>query len=111
MLTISGRCRTFAIVALVAGTQLQLSEGSATAQSARRTAPSSFLGSSNDPYWGRLGGMLCRRWCLSDRTPCDTVTEKAADGRCDGEARYSYGVLNCRIGEAAPGCPVALPQR
>jgi len=109
MLTISGQCRTLVAAVLLAGVQLQLVDAPAMAQSAKRSGQSSFLGSSNDPYWGRLGNMLCRRWCLSDRTPCDTVTEKAADGRCEGEARYSYGVLNCRIGEAAPGCPVALP--
>jgi hypothetical protein len=111
MLTISERCRTFTIVAFLAGAQLHFLENPAMAQSASRAGQASFLGSWTDPYWGRLGDTLCRRWCLSDRTPCDTVTEKAADGRCDGEARYSYGVLNCRIGEAAPGCPVALPPR
>jgi len=24
-----------------------------------------------DPYYGRQGGQICRRWCLEDRNPCD----------------------------------------
>jgi hypothetical protein len=36
----------------------------------------------NDPYYGYQNGQVCRRWCPEDRTPCDPVHFKAADGRC-----------------------------
>ena len=65
----------------------------------------SGLGSYADPYWGRQGGLICRRWCLDDRNPCDPVQYKEADGRCNGERTF-WGVLNCRIqGETRPECP------
>jgi hypothetical protein len=78
----------------------------AMAQSARTyAAPPPGIGSYADPYWGRRGDLLCRRWCLSDRTPCDTVQQKAADGRCSGDVRSFYGELRCRIGDPRPECP------
>lgn len=80
----------------------------AKAQSLRQSARSApiALGSAADPFWGRRGNMICRRWCLGDRTPCDPVQFKAADGRCEGDVRSFYGVLNCRIGDTSrPECP------
>jgi hypothetical protein len=35
-----------------------------------------------DPFYGRQGNRICRRWCLEDRNPCDPPEFKAADGRC-----------------------------
>jgi hypothetical protein len=55
-------------------------------------------GSYADPFWGIQDGLICRRWCLSDRTPCDPVRYKLADGRCEGEVRTFFGELKCRIG-------------
>jgi hypothetical protein len=63
-------------------------------------------GSYADPYWGRQGNLICRRWCLDDRTPCDPFQYKAADGRCNGETRTFFGVLQCRIG---PGNSIICP--
>src|SRR3954447_17396143 len=75
-------------------------------QSQVRHATQFQLGGFADPYWGKQGQYICRRWCLDDRTPCDPVVYKMADGRCYGEFRSSYGVLNCAIkNETRPECP------
>jgi hypothetical protein len=64
------------------------------------------LGSDADPYWGKQDGYICRRWCLDDRNPCDPVQFKVADGRCFGDYRSFYGVLNCRLDhDNRPECP------
>ena len=91
---------------VVTGPSLAMAKSSGRQPAAGRTASAaSEVGSYADPYWGRRGDYLCRRWCLGDRTPCDTVTEKAADGRCEGDARSFYGVLICRVGDHRPACP------
>jgi len=80
---------------------------SAQAQQVDGATPSARggLGSYADPYWGRQGNYICRRWCLEDRNPCDPVQAKDADGRCEG-TRTFFGVLNCRVdGETRPECP------
>lgn len=82
----------------------------ANVKGARRQLPSG-LGSSSDPYWGRLGGYICRRWCIEDRNPCDPARYKDADGRCSGTRNF-YGALNCRIeNETRPECPTFSPGR
>src|SRR5262245_15034046 len=102
--------RSLAISAGVAVLALPLAIASADAQQTRpksRPAPVE-LGSQYDPFWGRQGDYICRRWCLSDRTPCDPVYFKTADNRCGGEALSSVGVLNCRIEhETRPECPTS----
>jgi hypothetical protein len=90
------------VTAATASLLVALPFPSATAQQGTRGT----LGSYADPYWGKQGAFICRRWCLDDRTPCDPVHFKDADGRCAGEPRTFYGVLNCRIeGETRPECP------
>jgi hypothetical protein len=84
-----------------------LPSSSAQAQRVERAIPSGRggLGGYADPYWGRQGNFICRRWCLEDRNPCDSVQSKEADGRCEGNQTF-FGVLNCRIkGETRPECP------
>ena len=92
------------LAAATAGLVGTLASNSAAAQQQARGT----LGSYADPYWGRQGSLICRRWCLEDRTPCDPVHYKDADGRCAGGPRTFYGVLNCRIeGETRPECPTS----
>lgn len=82
-----------------------LAPGASAAQ-ARPTRAAIVLGGTNDPFWGRRGDFICRRWCTEDRNPCDPVQYKVADGRCFGEVRTFFGVLNCRIGnDPRPECP------
>jgi hypothetical protein len=87
---------------------LALAAGLLASAGAPDTAVAQYqIGSFADPFWGRQGSYLCRRWCIDDRTPCDSVQYKAADGRCNGEARTFFGELQCRIGkDGRPICPV-----
>jgi hypothetical protein len=90
-----------------------LAAGPAEAQTVRRSgggAPRGTVGGFDDPLWGRAGPWLCRRWCLSDRNPCDTVQMKVTDGRCSDEITTFVGELRCRIGgDPNPACPQPLP--
>jgi hypothetical protein len=54
----------------------------AAAQRAYPTPYDHEPGDYADPYYGRQGNEICRRWCLRDRNPCDPVHYKVADGRC-----------------------------
>jgi hypothetical protein len=57
--------------------------GHAAAQHRTYPTPHSFEpGDYTDPYYGRQGNQICRRWCLEDRNPCDPPQYKSADGRC-----------------------------
>ena len=92
---------------MLAGLALAASSPPAVAQAMRQGgAPAGTLGGYDDPFWGRRGDVICRRWCLSDRNPCDTVQQKAADDRCAGDIRTFYGVLRCHVGgDPNPQCP------
>lgn len=103
-----------ALLAAIIAAPLLLPSGAFSAQRAKVVAQPlpSGLGSYADPFWGRQGDYICRRWCLSDRTPCDPVRYKAADGRCFAEYRSSYGELRCAIrNETRPECPTSPSAR
>ena len=104
--------RTIAsLVAILALLASGLPVGAAPSQKGAQSLPAG-LGSYADPFWGTKEGYVCRRWCYTDRTPCDPVRYKAADGRCFGEIRTFFGVLNCKIvGETRPECPTSRSGR
>jgi hypothetical protein len=84
---------------------------SAQAQQDGAASTRGGLGGYADPYWGRQGNYVCRRWCLEDRNPCDSVQAKEADGRCEGSQRF-FGVIKCRVGgDPQPECPTFVPDR
>jgi hypothetical protein len=85
-----------AIVAIVA---LPLMPAPVQAQATR--GPGGYA----DPFWGRQGNNICRRWCLEDRSPCDPVQYKVADGRCNRDRTF-FGALKCRLG---PGNEIICP--
>jgi len=50
--------------------------------------PPPVIGDAADPYYGQQGDRICRRMCREDRSPCDPVHWKTADGRCSGRRRW-----------------------
>jgi hypothetical protein len=81
-------------IVLAVAAALALPLAPATVRAQAQSGPGGYA----DPYWGRQGNYICRRWCLDDRTPCDPVRYKVADGRCDREIRTFFGELRCQIG-------------